>query len=339
MRGAWLIWMTLLGAPAAPAPATPTAPADAAALWRAAEEADHEAREYARALALYDRLRTEFPSARLARGAETRRDYIARAIAVTGEEPFRRFEIVRSDYQSLGLEKARAEIEAIRAAFPAFPLDDELLLWLGDRASEGDDQARAREAYQELVDRHPESPLRGHALAGVGRTSFALGDYARAEAAYESVARSGMAGARFVSETELARVRRHVDRAGHVRWVLGFLALLAIAGVATVDPRKLATSARRAFGREMLYIAPVLAVLVLIAPADARTSLAIVVATGLAYLWVTLLWAEAVRPRLAGSRAARLGSTLVATAGGAAVLYAVLYALDLLVAVERAGGA
>lgn len=335
MFAALLFCLALLGAvPPSPTPSA-SSPAE---LWRAAEKADHEDRDYARAVALYDQLRTEHPSARLARGAATRREYIARAIAGPGgEEPFRRFEVVRATYKELGLEKARAEIEAIRAAFPAFPLDDELLLWLGDRAVEQDDHARARDAYQELADRHPSSPLRGHALAGVGRASFELGDYRRAEAAYESVAGTGMAGARYVSETEITRVRRHVDRAVRVRWVLGFLAVLAVAAAATVDPRKLVPSARRAIGREMLYVAPVLGALVLIAPADARGSLAAVAAAGIAYLWAALLWVEAARLRLAG-RAARLASTFAATAGGAAVLYAVLYALDLLVAVERAGG-
>lgn len=324
MFAALLLALTLLGA---------SSPAD---LWRAAEKADHEDRDYARAIALYDQLRTEHPSARLARGAATRREYLARGIS-TGEEPFRRFEIVRATYKDLGLEKARAEIEAIRAAFPAFALDDELLLWLGERATEAGDLSRARAAYQELVDRHPESALRGYALAGVGRSSFELGDYRRAEAAYEAVAGTGMAGARYVSETEITRVRRHVDREVRMRWVLGFLALLFVSAAATVDPRKVVPSARRAIGREMLYVAPVLGALVLIAPADSRGALAVVVTAGLAYLWVALLWAEAARPRLAG-RAVRLASTFAATAGGAAVLYAVLYALDLLVAVERAGG-
>ena len=49
---------------------------DAAAnLWRAAEAADHDLRDYPRAVELYDRLVLEYPAARLSRGAALRRHF------------------------------------------------------------------------------------------------------------------------------------------------------------------------------------------------------------------------------------------------------------------------
>ncbi len=306
----------------------------AASLWRAADTADRKQRDYARALSLYDRLLAEYPSARLARGAETRRDYVRRGVA-GGEEPFRRFEIVRAELGRADPPRARAEVEAILAEFPSFPLADELVMWLADGDADGGRWSEARERYRKVVEAFPESPLAGYAWAGIARASFELGDYAEAERAFGNVSGTSVAGAEFVSKHEIERVRRHVNRQKTAKAVAVFLALVLVAGAATVDRARVRAALGRAVGRETLYLAPLLALLVLVAPGEARLPLALVIAAGLAWLLLAITWAEAAKPALARFRAA---GALLATAGGAAALYVVLYALDLLVAVERVAG-
>ena len=308
-------------------------PAQAAAnLWRAAEIADKKLRDYERALALYDRLLREHPSARLARGAAVRRDYVARGVA-GGAEPFRRFERVREDFATLDRREARDEVRAIVKEFPSFALADEALLWLGDRAAEDGDAAEARERYRELTVRFPESALVAHAWAGIGRAAFDEGDYAAAEDAYRRIAATSVAGADLVSRKEVERVQLHRIREERLYWVLGFLGLAAVAAAATVDPKRVRSATRAAAGRELLYAGPLLALLVLIAPSEGRFALAAVSAAGLGFLAVALIWADASRPALSRP-ALRAVSTAVGTLAGAAILYLVLYSLDLLVAVE-----
>lgn len=306
--------------------------AAASNLWRAAEIADRKLRDYATALSLYDRLRKEYPAARLTRGAAVRREYVARAIAA-GEEPFRRFERVRAEFATLERSVSRDEVRSILEDHPDFPIADEALMWLADRAVEDGDPAEARRRYREIIDRFPQSTLVPHAWAGLGRAAFDEKDWSAAEAAYARIAQAGGAGSALVSRKEVEMVVRHRIRAGRLRWVLGFLGVVAVAAAVTVDPRRLRTGVRAAAGRELLYVGPLFALLVLIAPDEGRGSLAVLGASAILFLILSLLWVHAARP--AFSRPAlRVISTVMGTAAGAAVLYAVLYSLDLLVAVE-----
>lgn len=310
--------------------------AAAAGLWRAAELADRRMRDYARAIELYDRMAREYPAARLTRAASVRRDYVVRAVA-EGEEPFRRLERVREEFASLGRSEARAEVRAILADHPRFPLADESLLWLADRAAEDGDPVEARERYRELTERFPQSPLVAHAWAGLGRAAFAERDWVAAEAAYARMSERGGDAAALVSRKEVEMVIRHRIRAERLRWVLGFLAAAAIAAALTVEPRRIRGSVRAAAGRELLYVGPIFALLVLIAPGEGRGSLAAIGAAAIGFLVAILIWADASRPALARP-ALRVVSTAVGTLAGAAVLYVVLYALDLLIAVETLMG-
>lgn len=316
-----------LFAPAAPAAADPNA------LWREADALDHRDHDYAKAIALYGRIVTEFPAARIERVADSRRQYLVRGVA-GGEEPLRRFEIVRETYATSDRAKAAAEVEAIVREFPSFPLHDELLLWLGDRATEAKRWDDARRRYQALLDQHPESPQRGFALGGLAHAAFESGDYATAERAYSAIGASGIPGAAQVSESEVEMVRRHVARRHGLAVALGFLLAVAAAAVATVDPRRLRGAVRAAFGRELLYVAPLLGIVVVIAPSDGRADLAAIAGASLAFLILALVWAEAARPALSRPLA-RAASAALATLAGAAMLYVVMYARDVLVAVER----
>ena len=302
-------------------------------LWRAGEAADRQLRDYDRALALYDRLVKEYPAARLTRGAAARRDYVAKATA-GGAEPFRRFERIRSDYVKLAPDDAEKEVRAIVDEHPSFAIADEALLWLGDHAADAKNVREARRSYRELLDRFPDSPLAAHAWAGLGRAAFAEKDWAAAEDAFSRIAGTSVAGAGFVSSKEVEMVRRHRTRAGRLVWVLGFLGLGLGAAIVSVDPRRLRGAVRASVGRELLYAGPVFALFVLIAPADGRGSIAVVALAAVAFLWVALVWADAARPALARPSLKAL-STVVGTLTGAALVYAVLYALDLLAAVER----
>lgn len=305
----------------------------AANLWRAGEAADRELRDYDRALALYGRLVHDHPAARLTRGAMARRDYVAKGIT-PDPEPFRRFERVRADFAKLDRGDARAEVRELVERFPKFAYADEALLWIGDRATESEDTAEARKAYETLLERFPDSPLAAHAWAGLGRAAFAAKDWDAAEAAFARIANTTVAGASIVSAKEVDMVRRHRIRAVRLRWVLGFLAVAAVAAAASVDPRRLKRAARASLGRELLYAAPIFALVTFLAPADGRGSLAAVAATFILFLWLTLIWADAARPALArpGLRAL---STIAATITGVAIVYVLLYALDLLIALER----
>ena len=306
----------------------------AANLWRAAEAADRQLRDHERAVSLYDRLIREYPAARLTRGASARRDYVAKGIAGGGLEPFRRFERVRADFAKIPRADARAEVRDIVASFPRFAYADEALLWLGDRAAESEDAAEAARAYRELLDRFPESPLAAHAWAGLGRAAFAAKDWDAAEEAFQKIAGTRVAGASVVSAKEVDMVRRHRIRAGRLRWVLGVLALSAIAAAATVEPKRLKAAARASVGNELLYAAPIFALVTFLAPSDGRPALAAVAATSITFLWASIVWANAARPALARP-ALRALSAAAATVTGCAIMYVLLYALDLLIAVEK----
>lgn len=308
----------------------------AANLWRAGEAADRELRDYDRAVALYSRLVAEYPAARLTRGAAARRDYVAKGISA-GAEPFRRLERVRSEFATLDRGDARAEVRDLVATFPDFPYADEALLWIGDRAAEGEDADEARRAYRELLDRFPRSPLAAHAWAGLGRAAFAAKDWDAAEEAFARIAGTTVAGASFVSAKEVDMVRRHRVRANRLRYVLAFLAIAGVAAAATVDPRRIRAAAKSSVGTELFYAAPVFALVVVIAPKDGRGSLAALAATFILFLWVTLIWADAARPAFARP-ALRALSTIGAAITGLAIVYVLLYALDLLIAVERLMG-
>lgn len=307
------------------------ASAAASNLWRAGEAADRNLRDYDRALELYGRLVENYPAARLARGAAARRDYVIRGTS-GGAEPFERFERVRAEFAKLDRADARQEVRAIVDEFPAFAIADEALLWLGDRAAEAGDAAEARRTYRELLDRFPESPLAAHAWAGLGRAAFDEKDWAEAEDAFARIAGTSVAGAAVVSGKEVELVRRHRTRASRLVWVLGFLGLAIGGAIVTVDPRRLKNAVRTSVGRELLYAGPVFALLVLVSPADGRYPIAVVGITALAFLWAAIVWTDAARPSLARLKTL---STAVGTLAAAAVAYTVLYALDLLVAVER----
>ena len=132
-------------------------------------------------------------------------------------------------------------------------------------------------------------------------------------------------------------VRRHRTRAERLAWVLGFLAVAGVGAVASVDPRRLRGAVAKSWGRELLYAGPVFAILVLVAPHEGRWSMAALGALGIAFLWAALVWADAARPALTRP-SLRAVSTVAGTLTGMALVYVVLYALDLLVAVERLVG-
>lgn len=309
------------------------APEAAANLWRAAEATDHKLRDYHRAVALYDRLVREYPAARLARAAASRRDDISRATA-EGAEPYARFERVRAELSRLDREAARKEVREIVDENPKFPIADEALLWLADRAAEAGDVDEAEKTWRELLARFPQSAVAAHAWAGLGRSAFARGDWTVAEDAFSRIAGTSVAGAAIVSRKEVEIVRRHRTRAERLRWVLGFLAIAVVAAVVTVEPKRLPRAVRASVGRELLYTAPVFALLVLVAPHEGRASIAAVAALGVGFLWAALVWADAARPALARPSLKAM-STIAGTLTGIALAYVVLYALDLLVAVER----
>ena len=331
----------LLGAspssPAASPAATPAATPDASDLWRAAEAADHHDHDYARAIELYGKLVTDFPGARLSRMAQSRHDYLVQATA-KGIEPLRRFESVKEGWSTGDHAAGEAQVLSILADFPDFPLRDEVLLWLGDRAAERRDWKAARARYQQILDEMPKSALAGFALAGVGHAAFESGDYDASAAAFEKIAETNIPGAKGVARGERDRVLKHVARRRRLRVAIAVLALALAAAMGTVDRSRLRGAASRAVGREVLYVAPLLGVLALVAPSDARVPLLAIGSAGLAVLVAALVWAEAARPG-ATRPLARAAAALVATASGAAAIYAVMYALDVLVAVEKAVGA
>ena len=315
---------------------SPTPVADVSAIWREADVADHQQHDYAKAIALYERIVSEFPAARLERSAETRRDYLVRGVK-SGEEPLRRFEIVREHYGSTNHAEAFAEVQAIVRQYPQFSLLDEALLWLGDRSSEAGRWNEARANYQNLLDHSPQSPLRGYAFAGVGHAAFETGDYSAAEQAYEKIRGTGIPGDEQVAEGEAERVRLHVRRRHGLFVAIGVLFGALLFGALTVDRARILPAARSAFGRELLYAGPIAAILVAITPSEGRLDLACVALAGLGMLVLSIFWAEAARPALA-RRGMRIAATGIATLAGAAVLYAVLYARDVLVALEQVRG-
>jgi tetratricopeptide (TPR) repeat protein len=305
-------------------------------LWRAGEAADRQLRDYDRALAIYDRLVKEHPGARLSRGAAARRDYVAKATA-GGAEPFRRFERVRADYSKLPPDDAKKEVRAILDEHPSFALADEALLWLAEYSAASEDLPEARRSYRELLERFPDSAHAAHAWAGLGRAAFLEKDWAAAEEAFTRIAGTSIGGASLVSSKEVEIVRRHRTRAGRIVWVLGFLGLGIGAAIVTIDPRRLRGAVRASLGRELLYAGPVFLLFVLIAPHDGRYPIAVVSISAVGFLWAVLVWADAARPALA-QPSLRAVSTVVGTLSGAAIVYTVLYALDLLVAIERLMG-
>lgn len=311
--------------------------AAAADLWRAADQCDHVLQQYARAVSLYDELLSRFPNARLSRPAQIRRDYVARGIA-GGEEPFRRFETVRARFSIMGLDAARAEVVAIRHDFPSFPLGDELVLWLADRAAEQGDLKQARARYEEMLSGWPDSPQKGYALAGLARTAFAMGDYATAEKAYAAIADTTSVAAQYVSATEVARIRHHVARMHRERVVVVALLALLLLAAATLQPSRLPGAARSLAGKETLYALPLLGAIVLLSPEENRGVVAGVMLIAAVYLLLALLWAEAARPAVIARRGGRIAALFLGVAGAAGTLYTALYLFDALIAIERLAG-
>jgi len=321
--------------------------ADPDVLFAAARACEDRLDDPARAVALYDRITGEHPSARVA-AAATRRAAALRAL--TG--PHGETAVLARDLaQLIARADAAPADEVIRrgdalaaAAWPGAPRAG---LWLADWLRRSGRLAEARARYAAIVSRWPAAPEAREARRGEAGCAIDARDWPRAEALAGQLPAAEPAD-RIVRDDLLAAAARGRRLA---RWYLA--ARLAIAGALAALLASLAEAilrsppgTRRAALRppiEVAYLAPVAAVLVgvaftahrLIAPAVAMIS-----AGGVALTWLSGSALEQLRATGRPRRLRAAGHVLACLAGVAALAYIALVRdnlLDALIETVRFG--
>ncbi|HMG22333.1 MAG TPA: hypothetical protein VK607_13470 [Kofleriaceae bacterium] len=306
--------------------AEPRGGADPDVMFAAARACEDTLGDPGRALALYDRIAAEHPSARVATAAVRRAAALRELVGPRGETAALARElaqlIAHADAEPADAVIRRGD-QLAAAAWPGAP---RAALWLGDwlrRAGRlGDAEAR----YATVEARWPRSPEARDALRGRAGCALDAHDWSRAEALAARLPAVEPAD-RIVRDDLLADAARGRRRAGWylAAWLALAAAFAALAGSLTEAVLRTPRGARRGALRppiEVGFLAPVAAVLVgvaftahrLIAPAVAEIS-----AGGVALAWLSGAALERLR---AAGRPRRLRATghIVACLAGVAAL-------------------
>ena len=299
--------------------------------FAAARACEDKLEDPGRALALYDRITGEHPSARVAAAAARRAAALRELVGPHGESTAMARElaqlIARADAEPAEAVIRRGE----RLAETAWPGAPRAALWLADWLRRSGRPGDAAVRYGAVVVRWPERPEAREALRGAAGCALDEHDWSRAEALAARLPAVEPAD-RGIRDELLAAAARGRRRE---RWYVG--AWLALAGALAALIGSLVEAAlrspkgtRRAALRppiEVAYLAPVAAVLIgvaftahrLIAPAVAAIS-----AGGVALSWVSGAALEQLR---VGGRARRLravGHIAACVVGVAALAYIAL---------------
>jgi hypothetical protein len=321
--------------------------ADPDVLFAAARACEDKLGDPGRAVALYDRITGEHPSARVAAPAARRAAALRALIGPHGETAALAGElaqlIARADAGPAGDVIRRGD----RLAGADWPGAPRAALWLADWLRRSGRLADARARYAAIAARWPAAPEAREALRGGAGCALDAHDWPLAEALAARLPAVEPAD-RIVRDDLRAAAARGRRRA---RWYVA--ALLAIAGALAALLGSLAEatlrgppgSRRRALRPpiEVAYLAPIAAVLIgvaftahrLIAPAVALIS-----AGGIALTWLSGSALEQLRATGRPSRLRATGHVLACLAGVAALAYVALTRdnlLDALIETVRFG--
>ncbi|HEX3764185.1 MAG TPA: hypothetical protein VHW23_36075 [Kofleriaceae bacterium] len=327
--------------------AAPGSAADADLRFAAARACEDRLEDPARALALYERIAREQPSARVAAAAARRAAALRELVGPHGESAALADQLTRliAHADALPADEVLRTGDALAAA--AWPGAPRAGLWLADWLRRSGHAADAAARYARVAARWPDRPEAREAMRGEAGCAIDARDWSRAETLAARLPAVEPAD-RGIRDELLAAARRGRRRA---RWYA--VAWLALAGAFTALLGSLAEAllrgppgTRRAALRpplEVAYLAPIVAVLVgvaftahpLIAPAVTTIS-----AGGVALAWLSGAALERLR---AGDRPRRLraaGHIVACLAGVAALAYIALTRdnlLDALIETVRFG--
>jgi len=305
--------------------------ADPDVLFAAARACEDKLEDPGGALALYDRITGEHPSARVATAAARRAAVLRELVGPHGETAAMARElaqlIARAD-----AEPAEAVVRSgDRLAEAAWPGAPRAALWLADWLRRSGRPGDAAARYEAVVARWPERPEAREALRGGAGCALDEHDWSRAEvlAARLPAVEPADRGIRDELLAAAARGRRR-DRWYVAAWLGLAGALVALLGSLIEAVLRSPPGTRRAGLRppiEVAYLGPVAAVLIgvavtahrLIAPAVAMISIG-----GVALSWVSGAALEQLRSTGRGRRLRSVGHIVACLAGVAALAYIAL---------------
>lgn len=314
--------------------------ADPDVLFAAARACEDKLHDPARAVALYDRIVADHPTARAAAAAERRGAALREQIGPRGEHAALAADLARlvatADAQPAGAVTQVIE-RADRLAAAAWPGAPTAALWLADwlRIIGRYDAAQAR--YAQIIDRWPGTPTARAALHGAAGCALE----ARAWSLAETLAHRLPAAdeAEQASRDEVLAAVAHGrarDRWYVVAWLAALGAFAGLAGSLVEAARRGPPGARWPALRpplEAVFLAPVALVLIgvaftahrLIAPAVATIALG-----GLALTWLSGAALDQLRATGRAHRVRSVAHVIACLAGVAALAYVALIRGDLL---------
>jgi TolA-binding protein len=284
--------------------------------------------DYAMARAQLDRLLADYPGSRLARRARARRDQITQATGADGA-----WSAAAARHDAILREAAAAEdptpsieaLEALVRTSPGYPRGHDARIWIADSWLRQGDGRRALAWYRDALASAPDDRARFQAGKALGDALVTGDDLDGAAAVYRDLRSRPGADRRALDEAEalLAQARTRV-RIRAAAWVVlgGLLVLTAIVLRRDAGSWRRAARALRRPPVEILYFAPVAALLVVSGHAGNRIvarAVLWIVAAGAVVAWLSgvALDVSGRRPRLPRV----LGHVLAATLAIAAVGY------------------
>lgn len=323
--------------------AQPHAPDAWFAAARACEDVLHDP---ARALALYDRLLAEAPTARVAAAAARRAEPLRAQLGAHHEHAGRAAELQTLLVEADALPAAEVEARARALAAADWPGAPEAALWLAEWLRRHDRLAAAQAAYAAVEARWPDRPEAVLALRGAAGNALAAGDWARAEALTRRL--PAVEPADRVLRDELLEAAERGRR--RERWFIACCAALVaiVLGLlgSLFEAARRGDPATRCWPRppvELAYLAPLLALLcglaltmhTAVAPAVLALSVGALVLSGLS--GATL---DALRARGRSVRSRAVVHVVACVVATAALVYAILSRgalLDLVLETVRFG--
>jgi len=311
------------------------------ALFAAGEIYEEKLADPARALALYGELGRRYPDNRRTLAASRRASALVEQTGSSAEglAAQQRFLAIRQGYAARSEAESFAMAEALVRDHPDWPGAPAVALWLAGLDARAGRYEAALRRYLAAAERYAAPEARFDALRGAGDMALALHRFDEAERHYRALDPRGDPGRAAAIADALTGIREARGR-WHWLWLsliastAGFLAL--IVSLAAGRPR---ASLRALWPppSEVLYLAPVAVVLSAVAYTDypgLGPAVTAVSAGGVAATWLS--GAGLTRWRRLGARPRRALAIGHALAAGLAILglvYAALYAADLLDAV------
>lgn len=286
--------------------------------------------EPVRAAELYRQVVALEPGGALAERARRRLDYLAPL--VEGDPEVRKaWMAILGDEGSEPPATTVARAEALIAAHPQWPGVAHVLAWLGNEAHGAGDWDRAREHYRLALERATSAELRRTIHRSQVELALSGGDAAEADAALAQLRALGELGVGerpLRDRVELERRRALWLRAALVGGAAALAVLLASVVTGAGSLRAVAAALRRP-PAELIYLAPVAALIVGLAALrfrDVAPAVAAMAAAGLAFTWLSGAGLRLHPP----SRRRALVHALAAAVGVCAVVYLILHQAVLL---------